>query len=210
MVFIAGVRRDAELPCFVTITYPNEFPTVEGAKRDLKIFLQRMARAWPGCGAVWKLEPQERGAPHFHMLVWGMDEGMLLAWVVNNWYEIAGHGDENHRLFHLGVLANSRPCVSKVRSWRGVWSYASKYIGKTFEVAEWGGKWTGRFWGKVKTENIPLGELHMISIDREELFRLFRLERRFAHIKKQPKNSLMIFCDADQWIEKLYPDVDTG
>ena len=33
---IAGIRRDAELPCFVTLTYPNEFPTIERAKEISK------------------------------------------------------------------------------------------------------------------------------------------------------------------------------
>ena len=38
----------------------------------------------------WKLEPQERGAPHYHCLIWGVDEGELLDFVAYTWYEIAG------------------------------------------------------------------------------------------------------------------------
>jgi hypothetical protein len=68
---IASVKRDADLPNFMTLTYPANFPTVERAKRDLKVFLQRLDRAYPGSGYIWKLEPQERGAPHYHLLVWG-------------------------------------------------------------------------------------------------------------------------------------------
>ena len=86
---IAGIRRDAELPCFVTLTYPNEFPTIERAKRDLKIFIQRLKYKF-SCSGIWKLEPQERGAPHYHCLIWGVDEGELLDFVAYTWYEIAG------------------------------------------------------------------------------------------------------------------------
>ena len=157
---IGAIRRDADLPCFVTLTYPGEFPTVERAKRDLKVFLQRLARRWPGqAGYIWKLEPQQRGAPHYHLLVWGVPVLELFAWVVSVWYEIAGNGDPNHRAFHAGQLPGSRPCVERVRSFRGVWAYASKYLGKTFEVAEWGTQWTGRFWGIGGRESIPFGEL---------------------------------------------------
>ena len=127
---IAGIRRDAELPCFVTLTYPGEFPTLERAKRDLKVFVQRIKYKFP-CSGIWKLEPQERGAPHYHCLIWGVDESDLFDFVAYTWYEIAGNNDRNHLKFHLGLLPGSKPCVSKVRSWRGVWAYAAKYLGKT-------------------------------------------------------------------------------
>jgi hypothetical protein len=174
------------------------------AKRDLKIFLQRMEYKFPMAGGIWKLEPQERGAPHFHMLIWGLDTDTLLNWVVQNWYEIAGNGDENHFLFHAGWLKNSKPCVQKVRSWRGVWSYASKYLGKTFEVAEWGSQWTGRFWGTLKTENIPFGEMKEVEASYAQVVHFMRYQRRFMHMRKRKNmNSLITFCDASQWVRKI-------
>jgi hypothetical protein len=201
---ISYVRRDAELPCFVTLTYPNKFPTVERSKRDLKVFLQRMSRKYPKSGLIWKLEPQQRGAPHFHMLVWGVDRLDLLCWVVGNWFEIAGDGDYDHYLFHMGSLRDSEPCVNKVRSFRGVWSYASKYIGKTFDVAEWGSQWTGRFWGVVNRHNIPLGELSQVEMTYSDVVQVMRFQRRFMNMRKTKNlNSLKTFCDADQWIRKV-------
>lgn len=199
---IAKIKRAAELPCFVTLTYPGEFPTVERAKRDKKVFEQRLVRAFEQAGLIWKLEPQQRGAPHYHLLVWGVEEKELLRWTVENWFEIAGNGDINHRLFHAGLLRGSKPCVQMVRSWRGVWSYASKYLGKTFEVAEWGKKWTGRFWGVVKPENIPFGEEIIIDVPLKEVFVVMRYQRRFSGVQRAG-NSLTIFCDATHWAEKL-------
>jgi hypothetical protein len=201
---IACVLRDAELPCFVTLTYPAKFPTVERAKRDLKIFLQRITRRFPSVGYIWKLEPQERGAPHYHLLVWGVEVKDLLGWVCKNWYEIAGDGDQMHLLFHMGVLKGSRPCVSKVRSFRGVWAYAAKYLGKTFVVAEWGSKWTGRFWGVGNRSNIPFGKMQTIEIPLDEVYQVMRYQRRFMDMRKRKDlNSLKTFCDADQWIRKV-------
>ena len=199
---IAGIRRSADLPCFVTLTYPNEFPTLERAKRDLKIFIQRIKYRFPtGQAGIWKLEPQERGAPHYHCLIWGVDEVDLLEFVALTWYEIAGNGDRNHLKFHLGQLPGSKPCVSKVRSWRGVWAYASKYLGKTFEVAGWEGKWTGRFWGTWG--QLPEGELHEIPIPDSVAIRSMRYQRRFSRMKRFSPSKVTTFCDADQWVSRV-------
>lgn len=209
MYLIGAIRRDAELPDFVTLTYPDAFPSVERAKRDLKIFLQRFKRAYPEAGAIWKLEPQQRGAPHYHLLVWGCETSDLQKWTVENWYQIAGGGDINHYLFHAGALKGSRPCVSKVRSWRGVWSYASKYLGKTFDVAEWGQTWTGRFWGVIGRTFIPFGAKRQIMLPIRAVVDIMRFQRRFSGIRSRRTfvNSLTTFCDADQWVEKLSLDL---
>lgn len=201
---IASVKRDAPLPCFVTLTYPNDYPTVEKAKRDLKVFEQRLKRKYPEAGYIWKLEPQKRGAPHYHMLLWGVKITELLGWVVDAWYEVAGNGDPKHKLFHMGALRESQPCVGEVRSFKGVWSYASKYIGKTFEVAEWGKQWTGRFWGVGGKENIPFGEKKTVEITRKQAVQFMRYQKRFMKVKiRRDLNSLKTFCDADFWINAL-------
>jgi len=205
---IASVRRDADLPLFVTLTYPDKFPTVERAKRDLKVFEQRLERKFPMVGYIWKLEPQLRGAPHYHLLVWGPDVVELFGWVVINWYEIAGDGDMNHFRFHSGLLPGSKPCVAKVRSWRGVWSYAAKYLGKTFEVADWGKQWTGRFWGVGNRQNIPFGEKKVIQTSYRVIVHVMRLQRRYMHMRNNANrdlNSLKTFCNADQWVKNLLP-----
>jgi hypothetical protein len=204
MLLIASVKRAADLPCFITLTYPDKFPDPDKAKRDLKIYIQRLHRKFPAAGLIWKMEPQERGAPHFHFLCWGVKENELFGFTVPNWYEIAGQGDINHLRFHAGALPGSVPCVSQVRSFKGVWSYASKYIGKTFQVAGWGDKWTGRYWGVSKRENIPFGEVYRVETTENRVCKLMRLQRRFSHIPaKGNMNSLSVFCDADQWHERM-------
>lgn len=205
MCTIARIRRDVELPMFVTLTYPKKYPDPDRAKRDLKIFLQRLARAFLSSGWIWKLEPQVRGAAHFHMMVWGVEEKELLMWVVNNWFEIAGDGDINHKLFHLGILHDSKPCVQQVHSWRGVWSYASKYLGKTFEQVGW--KWSGRFWGVGNRLNIPFGELKTVAVSWRLAVSCMRYQRRFMKLRRGfARSSLITFCDADQWAARLLPD----
>jgi hypothetical protein len=202
MQTIAQVKRDAELPVFITLTYPFDFPTPKESKRHLKMFLQRFQRAHAGAGVIWKLEPQERGAPHYHMLAWGPKKNDLWDFVPCAWHDIAGGGDKNHLAFHFGLLGNEH-CVSEVRSFRGVWAYASKYLGKTFEVSGWENKYTGRFWAVVNRENIPFGQSCAYAIPLAQAVHIMRYQKRFAKLKRRKYPSLTTFCDADQWIQNV-------
>lgn len=203
MYFISSVRRDAALPLFVTLTYPETFPDPKVAKAHLASFIKRLRREFELLGMVWKMEPQERGAPHFHIMIWGCDLDVLQNFVPLAWFDIAGGGDMKHLLWHCGKFGNQH-CVQQVRKFEGVRNYASKYLGKTFEVSGWSEQWTGRFWGVINRSNIPLGELVQEEVTKEKAVELLRYGRRFAGLNKFRSNkSLTIFCDADQWIEKV-------
>jgi len=201
MVTIAKIRRDAPLPLFITLTYPKVFPDGKSSKRHLDVFQKRLKRAFPFSGWIWKLEPQERLAPHYHFLLWGCDLESMRKFVPDAWYAIAGGGDNNHLLWHMGLCGRGNVhCVQQVRSFRGVWSYASKYLGKKFDVTEWGN--VGRYWGVVNRENIPFGEECFKVVTRAKAVEVQRYQRRFAHMKKQRGRSVTTFCDADQWVVK--------
>jgi len=173
---IARTKR-SEIPLFVTLTYPFVFPTDNKVyKRHLDNFFKRLARAFPNASAVWKLEPQERGAPHYHLLVWGVSHADLAAFAPLAWYEIAGGQDEKHLIFHQGGFAN-RHCVEVPYSYNGVMSYVSKYMSKKV-LSGWVG--VGRWWGVFRKENLPVGELIKIPISKSQSKDLFRYMRRFA------------------------------
>lgn len=198
---VARVRRDASLPLFVTLTYPAEFPDAIESKRHLQAIIKRVKRAHDGAGLIWKLEPQERGAPHYHWLMWGVGLDAMQDWMPQAWYEIAGGNDIKHLRWHRGELGN-RHCIEAVRDIKGVTAYAAKYLGKTFEIAGW--KWVGQYWGVVVPENIPFGAETSAPCTINEAVKLQRLQRRFAHIKSRGRQrSLTTFCDAEQWVEKL-------
>jgi hypothetical protein len=204
MQTIARIRLDAPLPMFVTLTYPNKFPSPNESKKHIDLFRKRLLRTFPDIGYIWKLEPQERGAPHYHMLVYGVPLHDLFMFTVTAWYEIAGGGDNKHLMFHLGAFRGSQPCVQQVRSRQGVMRYASKYLGKTFEVVGWDEVYPGRFWAVVQKENIPFGQDMVMYITEKDAHAWMRYQRRFAHIKKHLNwSSLTTFCDADQWTQNI-------
>lgn len=201
---IGGIKRGAYLPYFITLTYPEKFPSPSESKRHLKIFFQRFTRQVPHHGSIWKLEPQERGAPHYHILTWGCTFFDLARFIPETWYEVAGDGDTKHLDWHFGFLGNgNKHCVQEVHSWRGVWSYASKYLGKIFDVSGWENKWTGRYWGIINRDNVPFGELKQVDVTHSKAVEVMRYGRRFSHRKQKSNRSMTILCDADQWIEKL-------
>ena len=136
------------------------------------------------------------------MLAWGCDVSSLREFVPFSWYEIAGDNDNNHLKFHLGLLGNSH-CVSIVNSFRGVWAYASKYLGKTFKVSGWDEGPTGRFWAVVNRENIPFGREMVMRVTVKNSHVWMRYQKRFAKLKSRDYSSITTFCDAEQWIKNF-------
>jgi hypothetical protein len=124
---------------FITLTYPADFPGEWTEwKRHLDVWLHRVVRKFPRAAGVWKLEPQQRGAPHFHLLVLGVPF-IAGTWLSRTWFEVVGSGDVRH----LRAGTN----VQLARSHKGVLAYAAKYTSKSDALPPgWRGG-VGRFWG---------------------------------------------------------------
>ncbi len=148
MRLLASINRLRliSLPVFVTLTYPGAWSDDAASwKRDLEVWLNRLRRRAPEASAVWRLEFQRRGAPHFHLLVFGVAE-LPKDWVARSWFEVVGSRDMAH------LAAGTR--VERVRSWRGVMSYAAKYMGKRGSAPS--GEPVGRFWGVHNRQGLPI------------------------------------------------------
>lgn len=213
---LSKVRRD-KMPVFITLTYPAEWELDSKLwKRHLDNFLKRLFRKYPNAAGVWKLEPQKRGAPHFHLLVWNLFDsdqrqaylnGKILSagairvvkecefqnWLSEAWYQVVGSGDEKH------LRAGTR--VEPIKSSQGVMFYASKYIGKEVLPDNWG--YTGRWWGIFRRDNLPYGEFVSVLVSPEKAQEFIRYMRRFAHIRSRDYKSLTIICNPDFWVNRL-------
>ncbi len=206
MKLVAAIRKD-ELPIFITLTYPSEWPSdPKEWKRHLKNFVERMGRAFDKnrLAILWKLEPQKRGAPHYHLLIYGLAEvhkttgwGQLLWWVSRNWYEVVGSGDGKH------LQAGTR--VEKIRSRRGAMFYASKYLSKV-DHEKWEDLDVGRFWGVYFRDNLPLGEAQVVTLTDIEAKVLIRYMRKKAGMSGHTPKAISLFGDGDFWYERL-PDM---
>jgi hypothetical protein len=189
-----GQVNKSELPLFVTLTYPAEFPNDKTIyKADLEKFLKRLVYRFPKVAGFWRLEFQKRGAPHYHLLIWGLPYSKAIQKFISYlWYMTVKSGDEKH------LWAGTQ--VQKVRSWRGVMSYASKYMAKEMDF----GQECGRVWGYFNAGHIPWSKVLEVEISQEKVIKAMRLMRRYARIKARDFPSLTIFInDPDQWIRAL-------
>lgn len=174
-------RKSLESALFITLTYPSEYPDVEDAKTHLDTFVKRLKRRSNGCSVIWRIELQKRGAPHFHLIVLGV-RFVSKDWLSQAWYEIVGSGD----LRHLRAGTN----VSRVRHFRQMISYASKYVAKLGEDDI-----PGRQWGVYGRNCLPI-TLVKIELDHSQFFSLKRqiramISRRMRSIRRILGNQFM-------------------
>lgn len=156
MTLFASLDRTSlrRRPLFITLTYPKKYPTdYRVYKADLHRFLVAFNRRYPHVPIIWRLEYQARGAPHYHLMVftpWYID----YKWVAVAWYNATQKRD------YLTLVSGTE--TRAIRSWRGVMSYASKYMSKTGAPPD--GCLPGRLWGVICREDLPI-RLQVISID---------------------------------------------
>jgi hypothetical protein len=124
---------------FVTLSYPHEYPEdPQFCKRNLKAFRKRLQREFGDFTAFWRLGVQQRGAWHFHLLLFvGLSigpVGELRRFISSSWYEVTGKVSEGH--LHAGTR------VVAVKRWKEATSYVERYMAKPEEFPE--GLQTGR------------------------------------------------------------------
>lgn len=157
---IHRLRRDAE-SVFLTLTWHECTPTPGEAKRALDRFLKRIRRRFPDVSAVWKLEPQQRGVPHYHLLVFGLP---FVPWqhLSRLWHECTAETSTEHRRSGLDVQNGARDVHSNDGKLQ---AYLSKYLDKcvtgwpTDQMSESDAQaWEhpGRFWGVLNRKALPV------------------------------------------------------
>lgn len=166
-------RRWKVPPVMVTLTYPGQWPKGPRVwKRHLQAFRKRLEREYGPIPAFWKMEFQERGAPHFHLLAYDARARLCAhafkRWLTRNWYEVVNSGDERHRRAGTNVeIPHSR---------RKMEAYATKYVGKPEE----GQEGAGRYWGVWHEDLLPRAilevalELHEFHVMNRAIRRLLR------------------------------------
>jgi hypothetical protein len=175
---------------FLALTYPGEY--VVDAKRwhmDLEAFYAALRRKYSSeyGGAIWRLEQQARGAPHFHLLIHWADGDVNLSecrkWVRETWTRIIGKPENaNYVRTHVQhVVIQPDGGVVKLLH------YLLKYLGKidkngwidheTGEIIE-----TGRVWGEWG--KLPYAEPIVVEVEGEKWVKLARRIRRWG--KRSP------------------------
>jgi len=189
-----AIIKAGELPTyFLTLTFPASFPSGKKSNDMLRVYLQRYTRK--GFRFIWRLEPQKRGAPHYHILCYGVTDlvikEMSIHWV--------------HRMieFNRDQPRSKRSAVSHIKARavdveslhvgidtiKKVFLYVGKYLSKAQELAwrsrdlgyvdylsgevvgDYGPAWVdGKQWGKMGFSkgffNKPIIELSGSNVSR--------------------------------------------
>ena len=146
------LKIDCEVPqTMVTLTYWQAWPDERGVQRDLKTVWDRIRRVHEGAWAVWRLELQERGAPHLHLITqseWGPS-------IREAWLSVTSQREGNDR----------EACRERYGTHQGKpggfsAGYISKYCCKQSDVT-----YRGRTWGVLGRANVPWAPEIRIELD---------------------------------------------
>ena len=186
---------------FITLTFPGPaLPSPAQAKAALFAFLKRLGRRYPGLSCVWRFEWESSGErdyhPHFHLLVFGADF-IPKEEVTRLWGEI------------LGVEALWATRVERVRSFRGVMSYAAKYLGKAGLVydaylsAQYGS--LGRVWGVWGRERLPFAVLVVVKVAWGRWFWTWKryARRYFRRVVPGAAGFFLLIRNPERWLKLL-------
>lgn len=182
--FQAMLTRDKMADAqFWTLTYPDDFPAPEDHDiydGNRKAFIAALYRKYPQASGIWKLEFQQRGAAHYHLMILGLGAVELEeveAWVIKTWYRIAHKGDK-----YLGLKGIK---VERTRSVHGALSYLAKYMSKTDQTMP--GNFSGRYWGKINVKGLPIAESKSIEVPKFTAQQILRIARK--KMKKDTESS---------------------
>jgi hypothetical protein len=160
--WVHAVKRDAE-SLFLTLTYHKADRTPQAAKEDLDRFCKRLARRFPEAAVIWKMEPQERGVPHFHLLVYNVPF-IPVQKIAAVWHDCTPETSEQHRKAGVDLERSVQSDDDKLQA------YLCKYMDKTFDT-DW--ESPGRFWGIRQRSNLPLARWEKVTtLTRDEAQRV--------------------------------------
>lgn len=208
-------------PVFITLTYTQVWPHPRQAKSDLACLLMRISRHFDGLpmSGFWRMEFQRRGAPHFHLILFGIPYFDKLT-LQKMWADVIH--DETGSVFTR---------IEQIKGVRHLMSYVSKYVAK---VSPDGGfnyvpylcvpqnqdtdndsdndnegdseESIGRFWGVWNKQNLPLGTLQIVEVA-GAAFGLIHTLKRAARHRWKPTNKAMyagftlIGVNAGRWFD---------
>lgn len=181
---------------FLTLTARNFFHPRQ-FKVHMQTFFKRLGRKAPLLSIIWRLEYQERGAPHVHCIVYNapfIDK----KWIQDAWGEIIGQERPFTR-------------IESIHSYKKLMSYASKYAAKLDSsgfnnvtyltdgvgIAEYGEKTPGRVWGVYNRICLPFAVENVVTIPLDGAWWMLRRYccKFYEWIWEEGEGGFTVFCE---------------
>lgn len=191
---------------FLTLTFGDEFPDVQTAKNALRAFLERMRRKFTDrdVSAIWRMEFQERGAPHFHLIFFNLpwiDKKEIQRW----WSEIINVSEPFTRIEMIYSVKKLVNYVAKYLAKVDIGQDNSGFNSPTYlhAYAEKYDRNIGRLWGYYNKHLIPFFPLTEITWPtiRGEFMEFRQIAAKFyPPIDSRFSLGFKLYCqDARQW-----------
>lgn len=166
-----------EKALFVTLTYPSHDPATSKHAEHLDALLKRLRRMAPDASCIWKLEYTKADTPHFHLLVFNLNQ-WAHQHLARSWSEIVKSSHPGHQ------AAGTR--VERINNKRHAARYISKYVGKVGELPE---GHQGRCWGKAGNLAMALSPQRLYLLTKDQFVRM----RRFLDRCRKAQNRKKVF-----------------
>jgi len=151
---------------FVTLTYPTSAVNQIDAKRHLRAFFKRIERMYHArkITGIWRMEFQERGAIHFHIIFFGLPF-IHKTTISSLWAQVT-------------KTYNPFTRIEGVSGHKKLINYVAKYVGKVNGDTENGfnsltylsayqfqqGEKIGRVWGYLNKADLPFDEQTVLEL----------------------------------------------
>jgi hypothetical protein len=151
---------------FLTLTYEKDQTSAPAAKAHLRAFIKRIQRLYENrkMAFVWRMEFQERGAVHFHIMAFNLPFTPKET-IKSMWAQVIGGYDPFTR-------------IEMIYSAKKTMNYVGKYVAKVDKQDLSGfnpltylsayqkkhGDEIGRVWGIIGKSNLPMAELVICEI----------------------------------------------
>lgn len=211
------LAESGDLMAMVTLTLPDDSPAPwangwvsyapngDAFKKLVRRLQKRYVRAWsrPLVG-IWKLEFQDRGAPHLHALM-APPSGLSKCgrtwrdWLAESWADVLGvSGATRERVLYVhrrpeacanyseGLRCSDPRRVSVYFTKHGLLSHKD-YQHNVPEVWQGKGDGPGRFWGVWGLEPVE----HSVEVTHDQAVKLARVARRW-HRSQQPTRNAVV------------------
>jgi hypothetical protein len=187
---------------FVTLTWHYAYLREKRTPQQvLNVFLTNLRKAYPNTHYIWRLEPQQRGAPHFHLMLMhaygGHDPGAteMAHWCAETWHRIADPSSEAHA--EHGVKTR------EIDSYRAARAYVSKYCAEVDKNL--GAPIPGRQWGTSR--DLPFRPVWSKRIGESEWRALKPILRRILSSREKVGEKTLDWFDGSA-APKLYISAD--
>jgi hypothetical protein len=192
---LATMRRD-QIVYTLALTLPGDFETITPTEvhEAFKSLSDRFtaSKLFPDVSYFWKREFQKRGALHYHLVIYGLEDepkrDLIHLWLATQWNSLVCVGltdkeRENH--FKCQIHPNN---LEKVR--KNIAKYFAKYVSKDPGAGQV--EVPGRWWGKVNHKALPVSVCSRLSMPERAAIIAHRIARKVKQKRSDEAKHLAI------------------